>query len=212
MLCSYSFLAQSLLILMTFCCAVSLDWCASLPKGRALPLLRLAVSLVQGSHLPCLQPKWTVRKCRGSHGPSPCWRAGWCPPRPSLGAALSYGHQHCLCLEGLTGEAPHCLHPWPPGGYRVQAGCSRGDALRVHMSLRAQVAFKSICVEERGLKLYQASACQPQGQSSRPFPHSHASWGSLATLTMLHVRPIVDFSSWKNGVLKASLLISPAIP
>lgn len=72
-LCSYSFLAQSLLILMTFCCVVSLDWCASLRRAGSSPprsfLLRLAVSLVQGSHLLCLEPKWNVHSVRASPQP-----------------------------------------------------------------------------------------------------------------------------------------------
>lgn len=69
-LCSDSFLAQSLLILMTFYCVVSLDWCASFLQGRVRPLLAPPYSDLLSPWyrdlISCLKPKWNVHSVRAS--------------------------------------------------------------------------------------------------------------------------------------------------
>lgn len=106
------------------------------------------MSLVQGSNLRCLKPKWNVHSVRASprsqnlleRRPVPTSTFPWCcsvlqPPALLTPRGL---------FGGLTSEAPHCLYTWPLGGYRVQAGCIWGDALSVRMSPRAHVPFKFI--------------------------------------------------------------------
>lgn len=149
MLCSYNFLAQNLLIMMTFCCLclktggrvsmISVLWttAALMGSGRALPPLsppRKGLSSLLGARI------WASvfeahMECGWYQGPtlpivsSDFARAkGWCLYKiPSFGAALRLSATSIVSAWGTTSKDMASDTHWCPGTLALVGGC-RGQA------------------------------------------------------------------------------------